>query len=122
MPGQYHLSVDKLAAEAEEVAKLGIPSVLLFGLPEKKDEVGSEAWHPEGIVQKAIRAIKKAVPRAGGRPSTPVSANTPTTATAVCCVDGERIQVDNDATLENLGRTAVSLRPGAGATSSPRRG
>ena len=62
LPGQYHLSVDQVAREAEEVAKLGIPSVLLFGLPEKKDDVGSEAWHPEGAVQRAIRAIKKAVP------------------------------------------------------------
>ena len=70
LPGQFHLSVDQLAAEAEQVAKLGIPSVLLFGLPEKKDEVGSEAWHPEGVVQKAIRTLKKAVPqltRRGGR-------------------------------------------------------
>jgi porphobilinogen synthase len=57
LPGQYHLSIDQLAAEAEQVARLGIPSVLLFGLPEKKDEVGSEAWHPEGVVQKAIRTL-----------------------------------------------------------------
>src|SRR5215204_4057747 len=58
LPGQYHLSVDQLAAEGEAVAKLGIPSVLLFGLPEKKDEVGSEAWHAEGVVQRAIRTLK----------------------------------------------------------------
>ena len=45
-----------------EIAKLGIPGVILFGLPSKKDEVGSEAWHQEGVVQKAIRALKKAVP------------------------------------------------------------
>src|SRR6185369_14637095 len=62
LPGQYHFSADMVAREAEEIAKLGIPAVILFGLPEKKDEVGSEAWHPEGVVQKAIRAIKKAVP------------------------------------------------------------
>ena len=62
LPGQFQFSVDEVVREAEEVAKLGIPSVILFGLPEKKDDVGSEAWHPEGVVQRALRAIKKAVP------------------------------------------------------------
>src|ERR1043165_9409023 len=60
LPGQFHFSVDTVVREAEEAAKLGIPSVILFGLPEKKDEVGSEAWHSEGVVQRALRAIKKA--------------------------------------------------------------
>jgi porphobilinogen synthase len=62
LPGQFHLSVDEVVREAEDVAKLGIPSLILFGLPEKKDDVGSEAWHAEGVVQRALRAIKKAVP------------------------------------------------------------
>src|SRR5437763_10590201 len=62
LPGQYQFSADEVVREAEEAAKLGIPSVILFGLPEKKDEVGSEAWHNEGVVQRALRAIKKAVP------------------------------------------------------------
>jgi porphobilinogen synthase len=62
LPEQFYFSVDELPREAEAIAKLGIPSVLLFGLPEKKDEVGSEAWHPEGVVQRAVRAIKKAAP------------------------------------------------------------
>src|SRR5688500_16893398 len=57
LPGQFHLSVDQLAAEGEEIAKLGIPSVILFGLPERKDEVGSEAWHPEGSIQRAIKTL-----------------------------------------------------------------
>jgi porphobilinogen synthase len=109
LPGQFHLSVDQLAREAEEVAKLGIPSVLLFGLPEKKDEVGSEAWHPEGTVQRAIRAIKKAVPDL-------------VVATDACFCEytshghcgvildksSKTADVDNDATLENLGRAALS--------------
>ena len=109
LPGQFHLSVDQLAAEAEVIANLGIPSVMLFGLPEKKDKVGTEAWHPEGIVQRAIRAIKREVP------DLCVSAD--------CCLceytthghcgillpgKGGGVVVDNDATLENLGRTAVS--------------
>jgi porphobilinogen synthase len=107
LPGQYHLSVDQLGGEAEEIAKLGIPSVMLFGLPEKKDSVGSEAWHPEGIVQRAIRALKKATPDL--------------CVAADCClceytthghcgnlVDKKSGEVDNDATLENLARVAVA--------------
>src|SRR5262245_62585737 len=62
LPGQYHLSVDELPREAEAVAKLGIPAVILFGLPQKKDDEGSEAWHPEGVVQRAIRTLKKEAP------------------------------------------------------------
>jgi porphobilinogen synthase len=110
LPGQYHLSVDMLAREADEIAKLGIPSVILFGLPERKDEVGSEAWHPEGAVQRAIRAIKKATP------DLTVAVDTcfcEYTTHGHCGVirDGA---VDNDATLENLGRAALSYaRAGA---------
>lgn len=62
MPGVYHFSVDALCKEAEEAAKLGIPSVLLFGLPDRKDEYGSEAYAEDGIVQRAVRALKRAVP------------------------------------------------------------
>jgi len=107
LPGQYHLSVDQLAREAESIAKLGIPSVMLFGLPEKKDSVGSEAWHPEGIVQRAIRAIKKAAPEL--------------VVAADCCLceytshghcgvllDPKAGEVDNDSTLENLARAALA--------------
>jgi porphobilinogen synthase len=107
LPGQYHLSVDQLAAEAATIAKLGIPSVMLFGLPEKKDGVGSEAWHPDGIVQRAIRAIKKETPEL--------------IVAADCCLceytshghcgvllDKKAGDVDNDATLENLARVALA--------------
>jgi porphobilinogen synthase len=107
LPGQFHLSVDQLAHEVEAVAKLGIPAVMLFGLPERKDAVGSEAWHPEGIVQRAIRAIKKAVPDL--------------VVAADCCfceytthghcgviLEKKGGLVDNDSTLENLGRAAVA--------------
>ncbi len=110
MPGQYHLSVDQLAAEAEELRELGIPAVLLFGLPAAKDEAGSEAYADDGIVQRAVRALKAAAPELA-------------VITDVCLceytshghcglvVDGE---VDNDATLELLARTAVShARAGA---------
>src|SRR5437667_9204360 len=62
MPGQYHLSLDRLPREAEELQSLGIPAVLVFGLPAEKDEVGSEAYDPDGIVQQAVRVLKEAAP------------------------------------------------------------
>ncbi|MCX6377011.1 MAG: porphobilinogen synthase [Armatimonadetes bacterium] len=61
MPGQFRLSVDELVKEAAEVRDLGIPGVLLFGLPEKKDDFGSEAYAPQGIVQQAVKALKSSV-------------------------------------------------------------
>ena len=104
MPGQYRLSSDLLAKEAERIAKLGIPAIILFGIPQKKDEVGSSAYHPKGVIQQAIRAIKKATPEL-------------LVITDVCLceytshghcglvVDGD---VDNDKTLELIARTALS--------------
>lgn len=62
MPGIYHLSIDNVIKEVKEVKSLGIPSIMLFGIPPKKDEEGSEAYNDDGIVQKAIRSIKDAVP------------------------------------------------------------
>ena len=62
MTGCYHFSPDTITAEAVEVAFLGIPAVLLFGLPDKKDDIGSQAWAEDGVVQKAVREIKKAAP------------------------------------------------------------
>ncbi len=62
MPGQFHLSIDQLAREVDELSALGIPAVLLFGIPAEKDAVGSEDYDPEGIVQQGIRAIKQANP------------------------------------------------------------
>jgi len=63
MAGCFHFSPDTIAAEAAEVASLGIPAVLLFGLPGKKDDIGSQAWAEDGVVQRAIGEIKKAVPQ-----------------------------------------------------------
>ncbi len=62
MPGVFQMSVDILVEECKEVRDLGIPAVILFGIPEKKDETGSDAHSEDGIVQRAIRAIKKEVP------------------------------------------------------------
>jgi porphobilinogen synthase len=110
LPGQFHFSVDTVVREAEEVAKLGIPAVILFGLPKQKDDVGSEAWHPEGVVQLAIRAIKKAVPEL----TVMVDACFCEYTTHGHCGVILKGAVDNDATCENLGRLAVSYaRAGA---------
>jgi porphobilinogen synthase len=62
MPGVFNLSVDEAVKEAREVHALGVPSVILFGLPNKKDEVATGAWEENGIVQQAARAIKREVP------------------------------------------------------------
>jgi len=62
MPGQFQLSVDQLAAEAREIAALGVPAVILFGIPAAKDALGSDNYSPDGIVSQAIRAIKDAAP------------------------------------------------------------
>ena len=62
MPGVFRHSPDRLPPEIEEIARLKIPGVILFGIPENKDEIGSSAYHPEGVIQQAIRVIKKSVP------------------------------------------------------------
>ena len=105
MPGIFRFSVDKLGEEVEEVTGLGIPAILIFGLPEAKDEVGSGAYDPKGIVQQAVRVIKEA------RPELVVIADVclcEYTSHGHCgvVVDGE---VDNDKTLELLAQTALSL-------------
>ena len=104
MPGCYQYSLDLLAEEVGEAAELGIPGVLLFGLPAEKDPEGSEGYDPEGIVQEAVRAIKREVPSM-------------LVITDVClceytdhghCGIVKDGHVDNDATLELLARTALS--------------
>ncbi len=62
MPGVYQQSIDNIIRECEEVYKLGIPAVILFGIPERKDEFGSEAYDENGIIQRAVRALKKEIP------------------------------------------------------------
>lgn len=62
MPGIFRFSPDRLPPEIEEISKLGIPAVLLFGIPAHKDETGSAAYQPEGVIQQAIRAIKESTP------------------------------------------------------------
>lgn len=104
MPGIYQQSIEHIVTEAKEVRNLGIPAVLLFGIPETKDAVGSDAYSETGIIQETIRALKKDVPGLA-------------VITDVCMCeytdhghcgiikDGD---VDNDSTLELLAREALS--------------
>ncbi len=100
----FHFSPDLIAEEAAEVASLGIPAVLLFGLPEKKDEQGSEAWSEDGPVQQAIREIKKQTPELLVITDVCLCEYT---STGHCGVirDGK---VDNDPTCELLAKMALS--------------
>ena len=100
----FHFSPDTIAKEAEEVAKLGIPAVLLFGLPDKKDKTGSEAWAEDGAVQDAIRQIKKAVPELVVITDVCLCAYT---STGHCGVIKDA-QIDNDATCELLAKISLS--------------
>ncbi len=110
MPGQYQFSVDTIVKEAGELWSLGIPSVILFGLPDEKDATGSRSWSEDGIVQKAVTAIKVSMPEM-------------VVMTDVCLCEytdhghcGVIMNgvVDNDATLELLARQALShVRAGA---------
>ncbi|MCD6385891.1 porphobilinogen synthase, partial [Candidatus Sumerlaeota bacterium] len=61
MPGVFNLSIDELLKEIRELVELGISAIILFGIPERKDESGSEAYSPEGIIQRALSAIKKEI-------------------------------------------------------------
>jgi porphobilinogen synthase len=110
MPGQFQLSLDHLDAELDEITALGIPAVLLFGIPTEKDEIGSGAWADDSIVQRAVRRIRERAPEL-------------LIITDVCAceytshghcgiiVDGS---VDNDQTLPLLAKTALShARAGA---------
>ncbi|KKM08727.1 delta-aminolevulinic acid dehydratase [Clostridiales bacterium PH28_bin88] len=104
MPGVYQFSVDRLLEEAQEINSLGIPAVLLFGIPDHKDEAGSGAYAPEGIVQQAVRAIKKEYPHL--LVITDVCLCEYTSHGHCGVLDGGRIL--NDPTLEFLAKTALS--------------
>ena len=62
MPGVFQMSVDHIVRECNEVHALGIPGVIFFGIPERKDDLGSEAYDDQGVIQQALRAVKKEVP------------------------------------------------------------
>ena len=100
----FHFSPDTIVKEAEDVAKLGIPAVLLFGLPDKKDKTGSEAWAEDGAVQDAVRRIKKAVPELVVITDVCLCAYT---STGHCGVIKDA-RIDNDATCELLAKVSLS--------------
>jgi porphobilinogen synthase len=110
LPGVFRFSPDEAVAEAQELATLGVSAAILFGIPDKKDDTGSEAWNDEAAVQETVRRLKKEVP--GMLVLTDVCLDE-YTSHGHCGVirDGE---VDNDATLPLLARAAVSqARAGA---------
>jgi porphobilinogen synthase len=115
MPGVFNLSVDEAVREAEEAARLGIGGLLLFGLPESKDEQGAGAWDSNGIVQQGLRALKQAGRATGAAKSLVLIADVclcEYTSHGHCGVVVETpggFEVDNDPTLDLLARTAVSL-------------
>ena len=130
MPGVFNLSIDEVVKECREVKSLGIPAVILFGLPDKKDEVATGAWAEDGIVQRATKAIKREVPglmvigdvclceyMSHGHcgivlPSTKTASGVRTTsvgaAAAVDQATAEMFEIANDPTLDILAKTAVS--------------
>jgi porphobilinogen synthase len=105
MPGQFQLSLDNLVKEVVEVESLGIPAVLLFGIPAHKDELGTEAYDRHGIIQEAIVAIKTATPGVVVITDVCLCEYTDHGHCGVLTDDGV---VDNDATLELLARAAVA--------------
>ncbi|MFQ5490163.1 MAG: porphobilinogen synthase [Phycisphaerae bacterium] len=109
MPGVFQLSVDRLVETCRELEAAGIPAIMLFGIPEHKDAVGSDTWNDEGIIQRAVRAVRQACPEL--------------VVITDCCfceytehghcgvirrMADESAVLDNDATLENLAKQAVS--------------
>jgi porphobilinogen synthase len=114
MPGVARLSIPAAVAEAEEAASLGLGGVMLFGIPDEKDEQGSGAWDDEGVVQLAVRAIKQAVPELLVITDVCLCEYTSHGHCGVLRIDRDPPTVDNDASLELLARTAVShARAGA---------
>ena len=105
MPGIKRFSLDKISTELDEVTSLNIPAVLLFGIPSRKDDVGTETWNDEGIVQQAIRFIKKNYPKLYVITDVCFCEYT---SHGHCGILNDNNDVDNDATLINLSRQAIS--------------
>ena len=104
MPGQYRWSLDRVDELLQQVTDSGVKSVLLFGIPAEKDEIGSSAWQPDGIVQRAVHHIKAAYPQL--YVITDVCMCEYTSRAHCCILCGH--DVDNDKTLEVLAKTALS--------------
>lgn len=111
MPGVFNLSVDEAVKEAREAAKLGLGGLLLFGLPEKKDELGTGAYDEQGIVQQALRALKseRELDSLVLMADVCLCEYTSHGHCGVVSEKGNGFEVDNDSSLALLSRTAVSL-------------
>ena len=105
MPGIKRFSLDKISTELDEVTSLNIPAVLLFGIPSKKDDVGAGTWNDDGIVQQTIRFIKKNYPKLYVITDVCFCEYT---SHGHCGILNDNNDVDNDATLINLSRQAIS--------------
>ena len=105
MPGIKRFSLDKISTELDEVTSLNIPAVLLFGIPSKKDDVGAGTWNDDGIVQQTIRFIKKNYPKLYVITDVCFCEYT---SHGHCGILNDNNDVDNDATLTNLSRQAIS--------------
>ena len=111
MPGVFNLSLDEAVKEAEECAKLGIGGLLLFGLPESKDEQGAGAWDAQGIVQQGLRALKsnRALDSLVTIADVCLCEYTSHGHCGVVARDGDHFHVDNDPSVALIAKTAASL-------------
>tara|TARA_B110000503_G_C7170789_1_gene424172 strand:- start:5113 stop:6090 length:978 start_codon:yes stop_codon:yes gene_type:complete len=112
MPGVFRYSLDQLDEELKEIVELGIPSIMLFGIPKQKDEIGSESWNDEGVVQTAIRYIKKNYPQLYVIADVCFCEYTShghcgIVVPSIGAKDG--MDVDNDQTLNNLEKQSLSM-------------
>jgi len=108
MPGQYQLSIDESVVEAEELYEMGIPAVILFGIPAKKDKMGTGAYAADGIIQKAIAKIRTSVPEMTVIADVCLCEYTSHGHCGVVKKSKDGFEVDNDASLKLLAKTAVS--------------
>src|SRR4051812_42499515 len=115
LPGLARHSVETLGAEADELTRLGVKAVILFGIPDEKDDEGSGAWDDDGVVQRALRELQ-------GRDLVLITdvCLCEYTSHGHCGVIGDGEEIDNDATLELLVRTARSHVEAGGAVLVPR--
>jgi len=114
MPGNFQLSVDELTAEVARLDALGVPAVLLFGIPDAKDEAATSAYDEAGVVQQAIRAVRKTTPRMCVVTDVCLCAYTSHGHCGVMVEKGGEKVVDNDRTLELLaGQALTHARAGA---------
>ncbi len=108
MPGQFQLSVDELVKEAERTARLGVPAVVLFGIPDKKDEKASGAYAPNGIVPKAVRALKKELPDLIVIGDVCLCEYMSHGHCGIVRKSGKNYRIDNDTTLDLLAKSACA--------------